>query len=331
MRRGVLRARRTAIGVGACLALLLTDGVLVGCGRSSEPDDTSPDGGVSAASGGSGESATGGNANGGVGSTPNGGASGLANGSDDGGAGLGTGGTGTAATGGSGLGGTVGGSGTTGGVEPALGGTGGEPPETGGEPWGGADSGGASGCQDLCTQDAPACCSEEFRCVSSVSHCRIDVLAASVSISSEYADLERKVAASSGDVAVSVSDTELEWAAAEPPAAARIELRLNQHASSAKAAALASPQIHPFRVSCNEQTLFVGQTYLEYGAAVLRTPVLHVEQLADGIVELRLGAWQGAWAGFELTDGQLERERIDRTELRSALCARGVLNELQEP
>jgi hypothetical protein len=166
--------------------------------------------------------------------------------------------------------------------------------------------------------------------VTDTSACRIDVLAEAVSISPVYANLERDVAASSGEVAISISDAEVAWAAAESPLAARFELRLTAEASAAKAATLASLTERPFRVSCNDQTLFVGYVYQLHGAAVLRTPVLHIEESA-GVVVLRLGAWQGAWSVFQLADAEVERARIDRPELRAALCARGVLEELDTP
>jgi hypothetical protein len=44
---------------------------------------------------------------------------------------------------------------------------------------------------------------------------------------------------------------------------------------------------------------------------------------------LRLGAWQGAWLDLGGVGETEARERIDRPELRAALCARGVLQELE--
>jgi hypothetical protein len=54
---------------------------------------------------------------------------------------------------------------------------------------------------------------------------------------------------------------------------------------------------------------------------------LHCERDKNGVVTLLLGAHQGAWilgGGSDL----VVQERIDRAELRAALCARGILNEL---
>jgi hypothetical protein len=83
-----------------------------------------------------------------------------------------------------------------------------------------------------------------------------------------------------------------------------------------------------FRVSCDEKELFVGVTYLEYGAAAMMVPVLHIQQDVAGTVVFRLGAWQSAWAITGLFENDVARARIDRPELRAALCARGILNEL---
>jgi hypothetical protein len=117
------------------------------------------------------------------------------------------------------------------------------------------------------------------------------------------------------------------WAAVEPPSAARFELHLGPEATAA-GAAIASGFNQPFRVSCDDRTLFVGVIYPEGGAAALRVPVLHVAGLENGPLVLRLGGWQGAWLGLEFLGSQLSRERIDRPELRGALCARGILSEL---
>jgi hypothetical protein len=88
----------------------------------------------------------------------------------------------------------------------------------------------------------------------------------------------------------------------------------------------------PFRLSCDEQELFVGVLYPREGAAALRTPVLHIEdELGDSErIVLLLGAWQGAW-GIPTAGDVTLRERIDRSELRASFCARGILNELEDP
>jgi hypothetical protein len=66
-----------------------------------------------------------------------------------------------------------------------------------------------------------------------------------------------------------------------------------------------------------------------YGAAALDTPVLH-EARENGVLILRLGAYQSAWVGMGVDQPATSplRERIDRSELRAALCRRGVLHVL---
>jgi hypothetical protein len=163
-----------------------------------------------------------------------------------------------------------------------------------------------------------------------VSSCRIDVLAGQVSSPYEYEALQRAIAKLSGEVVLSISDADVVWAAVEPPSAARFELHLGPQASAA-VAAIASAFNQPFRLSCDERALFVGVIYPEIGAAALDVPVLHIVESESGRLVLRLGGWQGAWLGLEFLGSQPSRERIDRPELRGALCARGILSELDEP
>jgi hypothetical protein len=157
------------------------------------------------------------------------------------------------------------------------------------------------------------------------------VLAAGIGTTYDYATLEQKVASLPQDVLVSFTDTDIDWAAADPSPAARIEMHMTRQASSLYGAALEKPYPdHPFRVSCGGQSLFVGVTYIIYGEAAINTPVLHVARDAENMVVLRLGAWEGAWmgVGFGSTKSQESKERIDRPELRAAFCQRGVLRAL---
>jgi hypothetical protein len=192
-------------------------------------------------------------------------------------------------------------------------------------------------CQDLCTAEAPACCTTELRCVSTEPHCRLDVLSHRVTIASDYADLQQKIAALPGDLLLSVADTDVKSAAAEPPAAARFEFDLTPEASVANGPSLVNATAvgYPFRVSCNDEELFVGELYFEDGQAALNVPVLYAKYADDGTtVVIELGAWEGAWTGaeaYEYDGTEAERERIDRPELRAAFCARGILGELPVP
>jgi hypothetical protein len=244
----------------------------------------------------------------------------------------------TSGIGGASLGGrsTAGGAGTTasagappasGGSESSSGGSAGELAENAGESSGGA--GGAPACEDLCTAEAPACCTSELHCVSGVSHCRIDVLAGRIDIPDAYAALEQNIAQLSGEVLFSLSDTDVLAARAEPPVAARFAFDLTPEASVTYGDELMSSLFQPFRLSCDDQELFVGVIYYEDGQAPLETPVLHVTQAADNATVLELGAFEGAWTEEEAFSGDqdAERARIDRPELRAAFCERGILSE----
>jgi hypothetical protein len=319
------RFRQRAV---SSLALLGLSAIAIGCGESSksngEPSAASSGkggGGGSSGSvadgGASGEITSGGRrSQGGTGGSTAGGSGGSSGMSGNS---TGTGGIASGAGGGSGS------SATNGGVDSGAGGAAGD--GTAGEPSAGAGSGGQN-CHDLCTGDAPACCGDELRCVTGSTSCRIDVLEGMVGTSYEYAELERKIAELPGNVLVSITDSEVEVAAADPPSAARFELRLSRQLPRVKVEALAGAlDNQPFRVTCNERELFVGVVYIVYGAAALMTPVMHVDPTGDAIV-LRLGAWQSAWAFSNSSGNEALRERLDRPELRAAFCARGILSEL---
>lgn len=183
------------------------------------------------------------------------------------------------------------------------------------------------GCQDLCRDSTPACCTSGLSCVERVPRCRIDVLSGQLDVTYEYSDLQAKVDTWSGAVELTIPLDAVERAAADPPPAARFEITLEAEASIALAA-LTDVLSQPFRLSCDEQELLVGVVYMEEGAAAIRTPVLHVKQMQDGALVLRLGAWQGAWL-LSGDGGTAElRERLDRPEVRAQLCSSGILDEL---
>ncbi len=196
----------------------------------------------------------------------------------------------------------------------------------GGEDNGGA--GGAEGCLDVCALEGEACCFDGAACVRPAGGCKIEVLAAVVSVTKDYAALEQRVGALDPEVLVSLRDPDVTSAAVAESPASRLELHLSAQAS-ATAAALTQAYLHPFRVSCDEESLFVGVVYSQVGAAAIETPVLHVSQSADESLVLRLGAWEGAWQGpSQLKDAQLLAARLDRAELRAAFCRDGVLSKL---
>lgn len=199
----------------------------------------------------------------------------------------------------------------------------------GGEDANEGGSGGAMACQDLCMADTPECCGPALRCVEVVPACRIDVLAATINSIGSYAQLEAQVATLPSDLLVSITDADVAWAGADPVSSMRFELRLDAAASTLHADALSKVDaMHPFLLSCSDRRLFVGVGYARHGAQAFETPVLHVEQAPDGAVTLLLGTHNGVWSGFGDPDDPAVRERIDQPELRAALCARGILNQL---
>ena len=180
----------------------------------------------------------------------------------------------------------------------------------------------------MCELYGPPCCFESGDCIQPGSSCVVDVLSTRVSTTYEYADLEQEVASIPQDVLVSFTDADIEWAAAEPSPASRIEMHMTPQASSEYGTVLEGADLHPFRFSCDGQELFVGLFYLMMGAAAINTPVLHVERDAEDLVVLHLGAFQGAWPIGRPTGPAGARERIDRPELRAVFCQRGALQEL---
>ncbi len=219
-----------------------------------------------------------------------------------------------------------------GGTEPTLGGSGG----TGAGGAGGGGGGGTAGtgaagggeCVDACSLHGAACCFESSDCLHPGSRCEIDVLATQLSPPYEYADLEEAIAELPPDLLVSLTDTDIEWVAADPPPASRFELHLTRAASEAYGVTLEGLDRLPFRISCDGHELFVGVSYLIYGAAAIETPVLHVDWDEEDRVVLQLGAYQGAWALWSPESHEEERERLDRPELRAVFCQRGALQEL---
>jgi hypothetical protein len=191
-----------------------------------------------------------------------------------------------------------------------------------------AGAAGNGDCVDVCELHGEACCVPES-CVSADASCVIDVFDDRVSTTYDYAVLEQKVATLSQTFSASISTADIVSSAADPFPSARIELHLSAAASSLHAAALEGGDLHPFRVSCGGERLFVGLVYKKEGAAALALPVLDVAREADDALVLRLGAWQSAWLFPSRTDDNLPaRARLDRPELRSTLCLSSAPQEL---
>jgi len=201
----------------------------------------------------------------------------------------------------------------------------------GGSGGGGGSSGGGHGgaeCFDACDRYGDACCGPGLSCIAPGGACKLEVLREHVEPGGDYAAFEQRVAALPQDVLGSLTDADIDWAAAEPAPASRLELHTAAQASGG-ATELEEARERPFRVSCGGKSLFVGVVYEEIGAAALKVPVLHIAPDADGSLRLRIGAWQGAWILPATGLGSVEqRERIDRPELRAVFCRRGVLSEL---
>jgi hypothetical protein len=303
---------------GACgLALFVACAGFVACGGSSKSKGAASTGGTgNAGTGGTGGSDTAGRG-GSAGSAQSGSSSAV------GGAASGSAGASGETAGGAGDGEGVAGAESSGGTggSAAVAGAGGE----GGSHAGESSGGSGHDCRDSC-EAAPACCSDELRCVESAPSCRIDVLVEEVDVIYEYADLVTEIASLTGEVELSVPLTYVVRAAADPPPAARFEMTLGSEASI-ELAALLSMDRHPFRVSCDGEELFVGVVYMLEGAAAIRTPVLHVGEADGGALVLRLGALQGAWLFGDAVDVEYS-QRIERTELRAGFCERGILDEL---
>jgi hypothetical protein len=264
---------------------------LVSCGRTVDSDPPDANGGASGGTGGTPDHGTGGTAMSGTGGT----------------AMSGTGGTAMSSTGGTAMSGTGG---------TATGGT------------GGTSAGETDGSVDVCRAYGAPCCGPAIASVSPGGSCVLDVFSEGVSTSYEYAVLEQRIAEKSPGILLSLTDTDIAWAAAEPAPNTRLEMHLTPQASSLHGENLEWSRNLPFRLSCGGQSLFVGVVYYREGAAALRTPVLHVARDPDGSVVLQLGAWQGAWGGWASGGDSELRARIDRPELRAALCERGALREL---
>jgi len=189
-----------------------------------------------------------------------------------------------------------------------------------------AGAGGAGACVDVCQRYGEACC-VPMSCVGEDASCVVDVFDQQISIKYEYADLEAAVAALPETFLASISTADITSSAAEPFPASRLELALSAASSSLYGTALEGAMMHPFRVSCAGQRLYVGLVYLLEGAAALDIPVLHVSRDAEDAIVMRLGAWQGAW-GFPSTGNIASRARLDPPALRSTLCLNGAPKEL---
>lgn len=218
---------------------------------------------------------------------------------------------------------------STGGSSVVLPGIGGTPAAGGNAATGGtAPLVSSSQCVDVCNRYGSPCCQPSLGCVTPEVKCTIEIMAGGVGTIYQYSDLEKAVEKLPADVLATLEDTDFDWVAVDPPVATRMQLHLTASASERYASALLERYpIHPFRVKCGGNSLFVGVMYVWYGQAALQTPVMDAISGEDGKLSLYLGAWEGAWAGLGNRSPEAQAT-IDRPELRSVFCRRGALREL---
>jgi hypothetical protein len=129
-------------------------------------------------------------------------------------------------------------------------------------------------------------------------------------------------------VAVFTERDILKYRMSEKPSG-RVELQLTAEASSR----IARKREGIYKDVCEEglftitldgKSLYRGQCYLRIGAAALRYPVMHIESGNDGTMALRIGSYQGVWAGMQAPDSSAI-ERIDPPQLREFFRQLGKL------
>jgi hypothetical protein len=156
-------------------------------------------------------------------------------------------------------------------------------------------------------------------------HFALRIYGKRVDVKYQYADLT----AAAGDLASQepvVTLTEEDVAAFQADAApsSRMLIGLTDQSSRRWSAALAGMKdTQPFTVSLDGRTLYLGVVYTMIGAAAIQTPVLHIQD-NKGRMELRLGAWQGAWYGM----GRGDASRLEQKDVRALFEKRGVLSTL---
>ena len=115
----------------------------------------------------------------------------------------------------------------------------------------------------------------------------------------DYASLEAATRSlQTGDAALTLTELDIEQCQVDPAPSSRLLLRLTKAASTQHAAFLrATKDTQPFFVTLDDKKLYVGVVYTMYGAAAIKTPVLHIDD-QNGRVELKLGTHVGAWVGW---------------------------------
>lgn len=173
------------------------------------------------------------------------------------------------------------------------------------------------------TSSAPA--STAKNSATGPSHFAIRFYGKRAGVKYQYADLTTAVGdLASQEAIVTLTEDDVASFQADAAPSSRFVITLTAQAAQRWSAALkAMSETQPFTVAVNGETLYVGVVYNIMGAAAIQTPVLHLQE-ADGKVELRIGAWQGAWYGM----GRGDASRIERKEIRELFAKQGVLTTL---
>lgn len=135
--------------------------------------------------------------------------------------------------------------------------------------------------------------------------------------------------AATGYYTLTERDVELYRVPAAPDG--RVELELTAAASAALRLRAGDRDVgwvfgeDPFAVALDGARLFLGLDYFIGGAAALQFPVLHVQDEA-GRIWLRIGEYQGSWAGWGPTEPVVD-PRVDPPELRTFFRELGRLAE----
>ena len=143
---------------------------------------------------------------------------------------------------------------------------------------------------------------------------------------SDYAELlARTSALPASALAVELHEEDIARYLVDEAPSRRVQLELTPAAQKRWAQVLgAMEELHPFVVSLDGKRLYAGLVYNIQGAAALVFPVLGVDGLNKG--QLQIGATMGAWQGW---GGGKDPAKIDRAELRQLFDALGVLGKLE--
>ena len=149
-----------------------------------------------------------------------------------------------------------------------------------------------------------------------------------VGVQYEYEAFLERFARGAGPEVARIDECDVESVSVGPAPSPVIGLRLTSASGARLRGVLeAAQETQPFTVTVRDERLFAGVVYSSYGAAAIRSPVVHVS-VGDDAVVLHVGAIQGA-AFLKVTPA--EAARIDRSELRDVFRRLGKLREGASP